>query len=1007
MKQFRHTDVEAFAKQYWAATDVRARIAKQRKGRQPFAFLDGPPYTSGRVHLGTAWNKCLKDMVLRTKRMQGYDVFDRAGYDMHGLPTEAPTMRKLGLHTSEDINRYGVDKFIAACKEWCITNMREMNKEFEDLGVWMDFENAYRPIEPSYISGIWALIQRAHEQGRLYEGLRTMAWDAVYETACAKHELTYETVTDQSIYVKFRVVHNNTPTNEYLIIWTTTPWTIPLNMAIMVHPELQYVRAKVGNQTWIVAAERADAFIKDLVGEEYSILETVAGKALAGLHYDHPLAHTMHYEQFRKQHPTMHSVVLSAEYVDASSGTGLVHCAPGCGPEDYEVGVENHLPVYNPVRPDGTFPEPFEGWKARADDKKFVALLEEHGAVVAKQKITHEYAHSERSKAPIIYRATRQWFFKVSDLKERMLAANKEVYWQPEAAFNAFDSWLENLRDNSITKQRFWGTPVPIWRNEQTGEVLVIGSISELETLSGKTITDPHKPYIDAITIPSKKHPGTVLTRIPDVLDVWVDAGSASWNALDYPQRTDLFATHYPAHFILEGKDQIRGWFNLLMVAGFLLFDKPSFKRVYMHGFINDSQGRKMSKSIGNYITPEEVLPKYGVDAFRMYMIGGAAPGLDINYNADDLVTTYKNLNVLWNTVQYLVDLCKNNDLVPAFITSGDEEEQYILSRMESTTRDVYTAVDLYDLPRIPHLVEDFFLEVSRTYIQLTREKSAGEEKALVANTLYTTLSRTLLLLAPVAPFITEVLWQDLQELTSGEGSVHEQEWPAVGHIHSVLENDFAVVQQIITAGFAAREQLKQGVRWPLSELVISTRQPLPQYDELIARQMNVKRVVWGSVSGTVEVLPNFGTLGKSFGKDTQRVAKLIQELQPKPPVTLEGYSLLPEHVIIKEHVPQGYVASSFSSGVVYVNSTITPELLEEGFTRELARRVQALRKDMGLEKRDRIELHIGGVHSLSHNHVEELLRKCNAVLASQHFANKQDEHIRERTYTISAQKII
>jgi isoleucyl-tRNA synthetase len=1008
MKSFQHTAVEDASRQYWGAHKTYAHLTERNRTGTPFRFLDGPPYTSGKVHLGTAWNKTLKDMILRIKRMQGHAVADRAGYDMHGLPTELPTMKKLGLHNTEDIHRYGVEAFVAACREWCLSNMREMNKDFEQLGIWMDFENAYQPISREYTTSVWFLIQRAYERERLYEGLRTLAWDPVLQTACAKHELDYKTVTDQSIYVKFALLHNGKPTKEHLIIWTTTPWTIPLNMAVMVNPNVTYVRARVGGEHWIVAEDLL-ARVAAKTGEELVVEETFLGSTLAGKAYHHPLGDRLPYATLKAQHPAVHTVVLSAEYVDTNAGTGLVHCAPGCGPEDYEVGVANNLPVYNPVGPDGSFPAPFTGLKARTDDKQFIQLLDECGALVAKEQYEHDYPHSERSKAPVIYRATKQWFFKVSDLKEQMLQANETIQWQPQAAYNAFRGWLENLRDNSITKQRFWGTAVPIWKNEETGEVLVIGSVEELEILTGKPLRDVHKPVIDEVVIPSKKHAGTVLHRIPDVLDVWVDAGVASWAALDYPQNKALFSTHFPADYISEGKDQIRGWFNLLMVAGFIAFDQPSFKAAYMHGYINDAQGRKMSKSIGNYITPDEVLPKYGVDAFRFYVVSGTAPALDLNYNFDDLATKYKNLNVLWNTVQYLVDLCQNNDLVPQDATGGDEEERYILSRMESMTASVQAAVEAYDLPAIPRLVEEFFLEVSRTYIQLTREKSAGDEKQLVADILYTTLKRTLVLLAPVTPFITEALWQDLNALTSNYGSVHEQYWPTVDEtrIDATLETNFTFVQEIITAGFACREMIKQGVRWPLNEFVINTAQPVSQYDELIKRQLNVKSVLWGTVSAKVDVLPNYGALGKSFGKETQKIAKLIETMQPRPPVTIEGYSLLPEHVVLKEHAPEGYVSTTISAGTVYLQTAVTQELIEEGFVRELTRRVQALRKDMALEKRDVIELHVSSTSTLSARHLEELSRKCNAVLVKTHFDNKRDEHIKERTYTISAQKTI
>lgn len=1011
MKSYKHAEIEAFARQYWGTSHTYKRLNERNASGKPFSFLDGPPYTSGKVHLGTAWNKTLKDMVLRIKRMQGFAVADRAGYDMHGLPTEHAAMKKLGLHTVEDIEKYGVEKFIEACKEWCVTNMLEMTKAFENLGIWMDFENAYQTISPEYINGVWMLLERAHKTGRLYEGLRTMAWDPVFETACAKHELTYETVTDQSIYVKFPITKNGKRTNEYLIIWTTTPWTIPFNLAIMVNPDVEYIKANVDGETWIVAAERAGPFIRELLDKDFTASEPFLGSTIDGFTYEHPFNNRMPYNELKKHHKRIHTVVLSKEYVETTSGTGLVHCAPGCGPEDYEVGIEYGLPAYNTIGSDGSFPAPFEGMKARTDDRKFIALIDEEGALVAKQNYKHEYPHSERSKAPVVYKTTKQWFFKVTDLKDKLIAANDQVLWQPEAGYNAFSSWLNNLRDNSITKQRFWGTPIPIWRNEETGETIIVGSVAELEQLTGKKFREVlslHKPFIDTTVIPSKKHPGTVLHRIPDVLDVWVDAGSASWNTVNYPSDTTSINTQYPADFILEGKDQIRGWFNLLHLTGFLAFDKPSFKAVYMHGYINDSEGRKMSKSLGNYITPEEVLPTYGIDAFRTYVIGGTSPGLDLNYNKEDIATVAKNMNVLWNTTLYLIDICETGEIIPSLTTTGDEEERYMLSRMERTTKLVNEALETYNLPIIPRLVQELFLELSRSYIQLVREKASGDERQLVADTVYTVVERCLVLLAPVAPFITEVLWQELNTLRAATGSVHEQFWPQANNslIDEELESAFNELQSIITAGLACREQLKQGVRWPLAQLVV-TGVRLPQYESLLKRQVNIKHVQWGSLETKVEILPNYGELGKSFGRDTQKIAKLIIEKQQQPPITIDGHHILSEHVVIKEHAPDGFVSAQFTKGTVYLKQDVSNELVEEGFVRELTRRVQALRKDMNLRKKDTISLCIGSAHHISAHHLEELRKKTNAALVEHHFENKRDEHIKERTYTISAQKTI
>ena len=454
-KKYNPHDVEEEMLVYWQKNDIHAK-AKQKKGRK-FYFLDGPPYTSGSVHIGTAWNKALKDCFLRYKRASGFDVWDRAGYDMHGLPTENATMKKLSLKTKEDIQKFGIKKFIEECKKLCVQNMEVMNKDFQRMGVWMDFENAYQSIKKEFMGGEWWLIKKAHENGRLYEGLRTMTWCPISESALAKHELEYKTIKDDSVFVKFKVKNRK---NEYLIIWTTTPWTIPFNLAIMVGPDIEYIRAKVGDEIWIVANALAGVFINGVVEKQFDILEKFKGEKLQGMEYEHPMHKELakYYDDIKKKAEKTHTVLLSSEYVDTSGGTGLVHCAPGCGPEDFEVGYKNNIPPFNPIDTKGVFPKDmgiFSGLTARKDDDKFTEELKKENAIVAVTKVEHDYPHDWRHHSPVIFRTTKQWFFKVENLKERMIEENKKIKWNPLAAFNAFDSWLKNLRDNSISKQRY------------------------------------------------------------------------------------------------------------------------------------------------------------------------------------------------------------------------------------------------------------------------------------------------------------------------------------------------------------------------------------------------------------------------------------------------------------------------------------------------------------------------------------------------------------------------
>ncbi|MEK6901031.1 MAG: class I tRNA ligase family protein, partial [Nanoarchaeota archaeon] len=525
--EYKHVELEQQIVQYWQSNKILEKLRAKNKKKPKFYFLQGPPYTSGRVHLGTAWNMALKDMLLRYKRMQGLNVWDRMGYDMHGLPTEQKVMAKLNLKTKEDIEKFGLKKFTEECEKFCTEMMQQMNTDFIRLGSTLDFTDPYQPIRKEFMEAEWWLITQAHKKGRLYQGLRTMHWDAATQSAVAKHELEYKQVTDTSIYMKFP---HRTRKNTFFIIWTTTPWTIPLNLALMVHPELYYAEVNVNGETWIIAKDRVQHMLNTAGYEEYTISKEYQGKELEGQYYDHPLNIKSFLPQDLQKNPCLFSVLLSADYVDALSGTGLVHCAPGCGPEDYEVGHQYHIPPFNCVNEEGLFTHfgPFTGWRAKLDDKKFIDAIEQSGSLLAKEPYSHEYPHGERSHQPVIFRTTKQWFFKVEDLKEKMLAANEKVYWNPQGGKNAFTSWLENLRDNSITKQRYWGTPVPIWQAED-GDYIVVGSVEELEKLSKMKVKNMHIPDIDQITITKNKK---TYKRIPDVLDVWIDAGTVSWNCL-------------------------------------------------------------------------------------------------------------------------------------------------------------------------------------------------------------------------------------------------------------------------------------------------------------------------------------------------------------------------------------------------------------------------------------------------------------------------------------------
>lgn len=1003
LPQYAPTQLEPTVLAFWQKHKTYPKLKKKlsSKKHKPFYFLDGPPYTSGKVHIGTAWNKSLKDAVLRYKRMQGFNVWDRAGYDMHGLPTEHATEKKLGIKGKQGIEKIGVKKFIDECKKLCVENMHVMNQDFIRLGAWMDFDNAYQSITPQFMEGVWWLVKKAHDTGRLYEGKRSMTWCSHCATAAAKHELEYKTVTDPSLFVKFPVEGEE---KTFLIIWTTTPWTIPYNLAVMVNPNIEYVKVQVldgkeAGEQWILAKALAAPVLGVIANRKYHIVNEFSGEKLEGTKYLHPFRKDVpFFGEF--EHPKLHTVLLSAEYVTTDAGSGLVHCAPGCGAEDYEVGHRNGLPAFNHLTEDGVFEHMgrFNGLVAKQDDKSFIDALEKTGLLLAVGNIDHEYPHCDRCHHPVVYRSTKQWFFKVEDLKEKMIAENKKINWIPEAAFNAFNSWLTNLRDNSITKQRYWGTPLPIWRCDQCENYVVVDTVKELEKLSKKKVKKLHKPDIDTITI--KCACGGVKKRIPDILDVWLDAGCAAWNCLDFPATKKNFSL-FPAEFILEGKDQIRGWFNLLMVSSMIALGTPSFKSCYMHGFVQDALGRKMSKSLGNVISPAEVIDEYGADTFRYYTLGSCPPATDLKYNFDDIKLKHKNLLVLWNLHKYVIDLSTTLDVAPQDI---DEklvknvfglEEKYILSKLHTAIAKETIAFNQYLLNEVPWIAEELYLELSRTYIQLVRDKaSVGEdaEKHAVLLVLSDVMLGCLKLLAPVAPFVCEAMYQNLRSAFgvawSAEESIHHCSWPVADKklIDAALGEQMITAKTLIQSILAAREKAGLGVRWPVAVVsVVSSQQDVREagaaLHSLIKKHANVKVLSFSEhLPGVkVKIKGDYKKLGPAFGN---RAAEIIAKLSIDSPETVlshiekegkhrlkigtEDIVITRDQITVERELPPHLVAAEFRGGTVFLDKTRTEELDAEGFGRELTRRIQSLRKNAGLEKRDTITVFVKTTEDLA-----------------------------------------
>ncbi|MBI4154097.1 isoleucine--tRNA ligase [Candidatus Woesearchaeota archaeon] len=1019
MHDFKKVEEEVLA--FWEEKKIYEKAKKKTAKGKKFYYLDGPPYTTGAIHIGHAWGKSLRDMYLRILRMKGFNVWDQPGFDMHGLPIEVQVEKKLGIKDKHEIvNKFGMERFIQECEQFAVDQMHPMIKDFKRIGVWLDWKNPYMTIKNEYIEGAWWALKEADKNGYLAKGKKAMTWCPRCATALAKHELDYSNRKEESIFVKFKVKGKN----EYLIIWTTTPWTIPFNLGIMVNPDLDYVRADVEGEVWILAKALAGVVIQAVAQRRYHIAEELKGEALEGLEYEHPF-----FVDVGGNEETRNAcrVVLSSEYVSTDAGSGLVHCAPGCGPEDFEVGKRNGLKPFNEVDEHGVFSPKMgalKGLRAKTDDKKFTELLEKKGSLIAVTDVEHEYAHCWRCKTPVIFRTTDQWFLEVEKLKIQMRDENKRIQWQPSWAGNRwFDSWLKELQSWCISRQRFWGIPLPIWECPGCGKYRVFASADALKKECKGVPENLHKPWIDTVEIPCSC--GKVMKRVPDVLDVWLDSGAAPWATLGFPKNKKLFSELFPMDLILEGSDQVRGWFNSLMCLSMVSHQVPPYKAVYMHGMIQDAQGRKMSKSLKNTISPYEVIEQYGADTMRYYMISGANPGLNLNYNFDDLKVKFRNLGIFVNLVEYLLNYADLYGINPRELKNAklDVEEKYMLSKLNSAKERLEQNLEKLELNEVPLAVEHVLLELSRTYVQFTREKmNTEDEKDAVVYTLYTVLMDLLRMSAPIAPFLAEHLYLRIAERFGlKEESVHLLDWPKVESrfIDYKLEKEFVILQEVLQSLLAAREKARIGVRWPLPQAAVVTPEPeivdiVEKHSGLLMRYANVKEIVAKreAEGGAVEVTPNKAEIGKSFKADSPKVLAMLNDnvlrkVHKEGKAFVGEFELTLRHINVVEKLAENLVGTDFRGGNVYIDTKLTDTLEEEGYAREIMRRIQALRREQGLKKSDAIELSIVGDLNL-HNWGKEIQTKVGAkalYFADKGFSVNVSEEIKGKQVRISIKR--
>ncbi|NCO11161.1 isoleucine--tRNA ligase [Candidatus Pacearchaeota archaeon CG_4_9_14_0_2_um_filter_39_13] len=807
--------------EFWKKNKIYEKVKEKNRKGEKFYFMDGPPYATGNIHMGTALNKIVKDIFMRAMRLQGKDVFDRPGYDTHGVPIEFKVEKEIGSKSKQDIERYGVEKFIKRCKEFATEYIDVMNEEFMDLGVWMDWKRPYLTLDDEYIEAVWYAFKKADEKNLLYLGKYPVHVCPRCETAVAFNEIEYGKQRDKSAYVKF-------PVNEKdvsLIIWTTTPWTLPANTGVMVNPEINYAEVDLGEK-WIIAEDLVEGVMKKSGIEDYKIVKRFKGKEMEGWSYENPLS-----KNLKLNVKNGYKVVLSSRYVTTEEGTGLVHVAPGHGKEDFEVGKEYGLDMPSPVGSNGVLTEEagkYAGKKAREVDKEIIEDLKKDGKIAAQVDYVHDYPLCWRDKSPLLMIAQPQWFLKISDIHKDLLKENNENNWVPDYMRLRMKAWLEGVGDWPVSRQRYWGTPLPIWYDPETGEKVVIGSLDELRKLSGKKEINLHKPGIDEIMIKGKN--GRDLKRVPEVLDVWFDSGVSSWAALDFPREKEKFDRYWPADLNIEGKDQFRGWWNSQMILSQIAFGRRPFENIIVHGMVLDVGKNKMSKSLGNIVSPKEVIAKYGRDYIRYYF-AKLSKGEDFAYDEREFKEIRKFFTILLNLNNFISQSGKKEGNL--FI-----EDKWIVSRYNSLIKEVTEAYNGYKLHEAVQKLEKFLVEdLSRTYIQIIRER-ADE----VGGLLDEIFSGFLKLISPICPFVSEGMWKDKGK----EDSIFLSNLPKYddNKIDLDLENKFETSMKIIELGLAERDREKVGLRWPLRKAVVYSEEKLDEsLKRVIAGQLNLKEV--------------------------------------------------------------------------------------------------------------------------------------------------------------------
>ena len=944
--------------QYWEKNKIFEKSLEKRKNGKKFIFLEGPPTANGLPHPGHVLTRTMKDVILRYKTMHGYYVERKAGWDTHGLPVEIEVEKLLGLKNKQEVEKYGIEKFNEECKKSVFKYEEAWKEMTKRVGFWIDMENPYITMDNKYIESVWWSLKEAWKNGLLYRGYRVTPYCPRCGTTLSSHEVAqgYREVEDPSIFVRFKIRGKD----EYFLAWTTTPWTLISNVALAVHPQEEYVKIKYNGNIFILAEKRAKALIKN-----YEVIEKFKGKEIEGIEYE-PLYN------YVKPDKKCWYVVL-ADFVTMDEGTGIVHIAPAFGEDDYEIGKKYDLPMIQPVDLQGRFTSIVKKWAGRfvkEADEDIIKDLEKRGLLEGHQKYKHQYPFCWRCDTPLLYYAIESWFIGMSKLRENLIKNNEKINWYPNyLKYGRFGEFIKEARDWALSRKRYWGTPLPIWKCEKCGHEVCIGSIDELKEMAKNMPEkiDLHRPYVDKIVLKCPYCNGD-MKRVEEVIDAWYDSGSAPFAQWHYPfENKEKFKQNFPADFICEAIDQTRGWFYSLLAISTLLFDKPAYENVLTLGLILDEKGQKMSKKARNYVEPNEIFEKEGADALRWYLVSSSAPWQPKRFYEKVVKEALsKFLLTLWNVFSFYKTYSTldkfNYESKAIEFEKRSILDKWIISSLNSLIKEVEEKMEKYEVHKAARAIENFVInDLSNWYVRNSRKRFWTEEenvdKLAGYSTLYEVLIILVKLLAPFIPFITEKIYLDI----AGKESVHLCDFPSANEklIDNKLEKKMEIVRSLTEEARAIRAKNKIKLRQPLLKAIIVSKEDLMPLKDIFKEEMNVKEIIFALDDKDFikkVAKPNYSKIGPKYKENAKKIAELIEST---PLEKLNDLGIDNEDFIIEEEPKEGFAVGGNENKVaLYI--LITPELKKEGFAREVVRRIQEMRKRMNLEMEDKIITKIG-----------------------------------------------